>query len=60
MIISEETANSLMNAFANVYMDTHEPTGDYETDKTNIENAARAALVAFADLIGINEVKESN
>ena len=60
MIISEKTANSLMNAFADVYMDTHESTGDYETDKANIENAARAAFVAFGDLIGIDEVKESD
>ena len=60
MKISKNTAESLMDAFANVYMDTHEPTGDYEIDKDNIENAARAAFIAFSDLLGIDKIEIPN
>jgi len=56
--ISKKTANDLMNAFAAVYMDTHETTGVYETDKEVIENAARETFVAFCSLVGIGKVIE--
>lgn len=57
MKISKETSDSLMNVFAAVYMDTHETTGIYETDKENIENAARIDFLKYCAEKGIEKVE---